>query len=120
LKLAAAKPVRSVVAARHTPAEQFHTGQALAVALDCGASALVGVRLCYRHVNQAERWQSVELARRSDAFQGEIPAAYTARRYALQYYFEIHASSTEVTLFPPLAPDLANVPYYLVRRAGSG
>lgn len=120
LKLATTKPVRPVVAVRHTPAAEFHAGQALAVALDCGTSALVGVRLCYRHVNQAERWQSVELARRRGAFQGEIPAAYTARRYALQYYFEVQASPTEATLFPPLAGDLANVPYYLVRRAGSG
>ena len=118
LKRVAARPVRPVVAVRHTPAAEFHAGQALAVTLDCRASALVGVRLYYRHVNQAERWQSVELARRSDAFQGEIPAAYTARRYALQYYFEVQASATEVTLFPPLADDLANVPYYVVRRAG--
>ena len=51
-------------------------------------------------------------------FQGEIPAAYTAKRYALQYYFEIETGPAEATLFPPLAADLANVPYYVVRRAG--
>jgi hypothetical protein len=73
--------------------------------------------LHYRHVNQAERWQSIELVHTGASFQGEIPAAYTARRYALQYYFEIAAGPAEVTLFPTLAPDLANVPYFVVRRA---
>jgi hypothetical protein len=91
-------------------------GQPLVVTLDCGGAALHSVKLHYRHVNQAECWQSVELERNGASFQGEIPAAYTARRYALQYYFEIAASPAEATLFPPLAADLANVPYFVLRR----
>ena len=51
------------------------------------------VVLHYRHVNQAERWQSVELSRVGDAFRGEIPADYTEKRFALQYYFEIETSA---------------------------
>ncbi|MFC1764673.1 hypothetical protein ACFL6U_21715 [Planctomycetota bacterium] len=117
LKMAVAPPKRPTVAARHAPADQFHCGQALAIALDCGAVKPQRVTLHYRHVNQAERWRSVELTRTGNAYQGNIPAAYTTKRYTLQYYFEIETGPTEATLFPLLAADLANVPYYIVRRA---
>ena len=73
--------------------------------------------LYYRHVNQAERWQSVELARNGGSFEGEITADYTAKRYALQYYFEVKTGPAGATLFPLLAADLANVPYFVVRRS---
>ena len=116
LKIAAAAAVRSAPAVQHTPKDKFHSGQPLVVTLECGRAELHGVKLHYRHVNQAERWQSVELVRTGTSFQGEIPAAYAARRYALQYYFEIAAGPAEATLFPPLAADLANVPYFVLRR----
>ncbi len=115
--MATAKPARPALAVQHTPKDKFHSGQPLVVALNCGRVALRDVRLHYRHVNQAERWQSVELVRTGASFQGEIPAAYTVRRYALQYYFEIAAGAAEVTLFPALAADLANVPYFVLHRA---
>lgn len=117
LKIANAKPVRPSVSAVHTPAEWFHSGQPLAISLRVTSRTPRRMVLHYRHVNQAERWQSVELMRKGDAFQGEIPADYTARRYALQYYFEVETGPAEATLLPPLAADLANVPYYVVHRA---
>ncbi len=117
VKMATAEPARPALAVLHIPKDKFHSGQPLVVTLDYGAAALHGVRLHYRHVNQAERWQSVELVRTGTSFQGEIPAAYAARRYALQYYFEIAAGPAEATLFPTLAADLANVPYFVLRRA---
>ncbi len=116
-KMATAEPTRPVPAVQHTPEGKFHSGRPLVVTLDCGAASLHGVRLHYRHVNQAERWQSFELVRAGASFQGEIPAAYTARRYPLQYYFEIATGPAEAALFPTLAADLANVPYFVLRRA---
>ena len=116
LKMATAEPARPALAVKHIPEDKFHSGQPFVVTLDCGAAALHGVRLHYRHVNQAERWQSAELVRTGTSFQGEIPAAYTVRRFALQYYFEIAVGPAEATLFPPLAADLANVPYFVLRR----
>ncbi len=113
---AAAKPDRPVPAVQHTPAEKFVSGQPLVVALHTGKEKLDRVILYYRHVNQAENWESVELARSGDSFQGGIPPDYTSKRYALQYYFEIVTSNNKVTLYPPLAADLANVPYFVVRR----
>jgi len=117
LKIAIASPARPTVAAQHTPAEKYRSGQPLAIALRCAAPEPRRVTLYYRHVNQAFKWQSVELARSGADFSGEIPAAYTTKRYALQYYFEVETGPMAATLFPPLAADLANVPYYVVRRA---
>lgn len=116
LKMATAVPMRPTPAVHHIPESKFHSGQPLVVTLDCHAAELSGVTLHYRHVNQAERWQSVGLVRTGNSFHGEVPAAYTAHRYSLQYYFEI-ATVTEATLFPPLDAHLANVPYFVLRRA---
>jgi hypothetical protein len=116
LKLANAKPARPTVTAQHAPAEKFTSGKAFAISATVAAPAPRRVTLHYRHVNQAERWQAVELKPTGSNFAGEIPADYTAKRFALQYYFEIETSPTEATLFPPLAADLANVPYFIVRR----
>jgi hypothetical protein len=117
LKMATAAPARPALAVQHTPEDKFHPGQPLVITLDCGKATVRSVRLHYRHVNQAEHWQSVELARTGALFQGEMPATYTAHRYALQYYFEIAVGQAEATLFPALAADLANVPYFVVRCA---
>jgi hypothetical protein len=113
LNTACAKAMRPMPAAEHTPPGGFHPGQALAIILRCsGARRVV---LHYRHVDQAERWQSSDLKSAGAIFSGEIPGAYTVKRFPLQYYFQIETDAREATLHPALAPDLANVPYYLVR-----
>lgn len=117
LKIALAKPVRPTISAQHTPAGEFRSGQPLSVALHCKAAMPKRVTLHYRHVNQAETWQSVELKLNGGDFAGEIPAQYTAKRYPLQYYFEVETGPAQATLVPLLADDLANVPYYVVRQA---
>ena len=116
LRLASAKPSRPIVVVDHTHVKNFSSGQPLAISVRVVSPAPRRVTLYYRHVNQAERWQSVEMKLDGDAFAGEIPAAYTAKRFALQYYFEIEVGPAEATLFPPLAMELDNVPYYVVRR----
>lgn len=74
------------------------------------------VRLYYRHVNQAERFQTVEMEARENAYRASIPAAYTDSPYPLQYYFELKESPERAWLYPGFAPDLANQPYVLLRR----
>ncbi len=117
LKIATSRPARPDLRARHTPASHFQAGQPLGVTLLMSDVKPLRVTLHYRHVNQAERWESVPLSANGESFSGEIPAAYAASRFPLQYYFEVQTAPATATLFPPLAPDLANVPYYVVRRA---
>jgi hypothetical protein len=119
IKIAKAQPDRPEVLLQHRVAEQFQSGLPVPVSIVVLSKTPYRIVMHYRHVNQAERWQSVELRKSGDKYQGEIPADYTSRRFALQYYFEVVTGTTEATLFPPLASDLSNVPYFVVRRSGS-
>lgn len=62
--------------------------------------------LHYRHVNQSEPWEAIELKG-----QATIPAEYTKSEYPLQYYFE-----SDGALHPGLAKDFTRAPYYVIRQ----
>lgn len=94
---------------RHTPPARFQPKQPLVLKASCDA----GGRLYYRHVSQAERWESAAL---NDGA-ATIPPAYTDSPYPLQYYFEFRTAPDKAFLYPGFAPDLANQPYFVVRRA---
>lgn len=100
----------------HEPPKRFVPGTALRIvaATEPGAP-LVSARLFYRHVNQAEEYNCVELSRHESELQGEIPAAYTASEYPLQYFFELH-TKRGARRFPGLSSDLGNQPYFVVTR----
>jgi hypothetical protein len=115
LKIASETVIRPAVHAQHTPARNFVPGHPLAIILRCSRPTPNRVVFHYRHVNQAERWQSSRLSRADDAFSGEIHGKYTGTRFSLQYYFEVETDSAKTTLFPPLDADLASVPYFCVR-----
>ncbi|MGB7393087.1 MAG: hypothetical protein WA913_01710 [Pricia sp.] len=107
----AKKPNRPVVEIRHSPKTAFQRGKPLSIALQA-SNNVERVLLYYRHVNQSEYWQYIELDQKGSSFDGEIPASFTDNRFPLQYYFEIYGTS-EATLHPMLDEDLANVPYYV-------
>jgi hypothetical protein len=73
--------------------------------------------LYYRHVNQAERYQTLELQNRGERFHGVIPASYTQSQYPLQYYFELKQGHEKAWLYPGLEANLMNQPYFVVRSA---
>jgi hypothetical protein len=75
---------------------------------------MTAVWCCYRHVNQAERFERVEMRRRQDGpYQATIPAAYTNAPYPLQYYFVLHERPDTVHLFPGLGSELMRQPYFV-------
>jgi hypothetical protein len=78
---------------------------------------VASVRLYYRHVNQAERFESTEMQAQANAYRAAIPAAYTDSPFPLQYYFAVRESPEKVWLYPGFAPDLLNRPYFVVQRA---
>jgi hypothetical protein len=73
----------------------------------------VSARLHYRHVNQAERWQSMPMTRSAQGFMAAIPAGYTDSPFPLQYYFELSRSGA-AWLYPGFNATLSNQPYYAV------
>jgi hypothetical protein len=109
----------------HLPSPSFRRGQPLSIVAH--APKLPGVRLRYRHVNQAETWQMVEMEQTGKVFRAEIPAAYTDSLFPLQYHFQIHDADGGVRLYPGLehrwlaAPKRNDggqgQPYFVVRQA---
>jgi hypothetical protein len=75
------------------------------------------VRLYYRHVNQAERYESVEMSAAGSRWRGVIQAGYTGGAYPIEYYFELRESPAIATLYPGFAAGRANQPYFVVRQS---
>jgi len=109
------RPQRPSTAMRHRVPDRFQREQPLALEFTC--LVLASARLYYRHVNQAERWQSAAMDRQGPAYVATIPGAYTDSPYPLQYYFELHSAPDRAWLYPGFPADLAGPPYYVVRKA---
>jgi len=110
------RPVRSQTAVGHTSPAKFHAGQPVEISV-APEKAVAGVTLFYRHVDQAERYQSVAMESRDRRFHATIPGAYTNSQYPLEYYFEVRESPAKAWLYPGLSPSLTQQPYFVVRRA---
>jgi hypothetical protein len=110
------RPVRPTVDCRHTRPERFTAGESLDIELSV-EKAIGSARMYYRHVNQAERFQTVEMQLTGKGYRATIPADYTNSEYPLQYYFELRDGPDKAWLYPGFKPDLANQPYFVVRRA---
>jgi hypothetical protein len=98
----------------HTPPPSFQRSQPLTIVTH--ALDIAGVRLRYRHVNQAEIWQMVEMEQTGKDFRADIPAVYTDSPFPLQYHFQTHDSKGVVRLHPGLQPGWHGQPYFVVRR----
>jgi hypothetical protein len=111
------RPHREPAPCLHQPPAAFRPNQPveIRIAIEKGRE-LASVRLCYRHVNQAERFQAAEMEARDSAYRASIPAAYTDSPYPLLYYFELKETPERVWLYPGFAPGLANQPYFVLRR----
>lgn len=111
------RPKRTAIACRHTPPANFSPGQPLNLALSTAARCS-WVKLYYRHVNQAEDYESVEMTLTDNGYRASIPAAYTATNYPLEYMFELSAQGADApVLLPGFNAQLANQPYFVIRRA---
>ena len=108
-------PARRSIACEHTAPSQFVAGKDLPLSLSLKDSGKFSVRLYYRHVNQSEHYQNLELQNRGERFYGVIPARYTQSQYPLQYYFELKQGQKKAWLYPGLKADLMNQPYFVVR-----
>jgi hypothetical protein len=112
---------RSSLPCRHQPPAVFHPGQPLELEFALGKGPkLVSARIYYRHVNQAERFESAKMKTDDNRYRAIIPARYTRSLYPLQYYFELKTGPDQACLFPGFAANLSNQPYFVVRRPQTG
>ncbi|MFZ0426738.1 MAG: hypothetical protein WAO20_01380, partial [Acidobacteriota bacterium] len=108
-------PHRPAAEGSHTPPVGFQPGSPLTVKFSAGKD-YAGVRMHYRRVNQAERWQSESMKSDGRKWQGTIPAKYTDSAFPLQYYFELTEGPESAALYPGLGEQRTGQPYYVVRR----
>ena len=90
-------------------------GQPLTIELQLEKPA-DSVQLYYRHVNQAERYQTITTDGTDRKRKATIPSTYTDSAYPLQYYFEIGISPRVKVLYPGLSAALMQQPYFVVRQ----
>lgn len=95
-------------------AENFVAGEPFAVALAGTFDA--PPKLHYRHINQAERWSTVEMTRDGERYMATIPAEYTDSRFHLQLFVTASQNGTAL-IAPGLEANLANEPYRTVLHA---
>ena len=106
--------------ANHVPARTFDPGKPLEVSVSFNSNGPNRkVNLYYRQADQSQRWRSVALDQKDNAFHGAIPGDYTQSPYPIEYYFEVREPRGS-TIFPGFNPDLSNQPYILVRSSGRG
>ncbi|MBI4326312.1 MAG: hypothetical protein HY674_13775 [Chloroflexi bacterium] len=101
----------------HLPPASFRPGEPVVLEMTVEAGYnLTLARLHYRHVNQAEECQIVEFAAQENRYRQTIPGEYTNSPYPLMYYFELHDRNGQAWLYPGLASDLSNQPYFVLRH----
>lgn len=113
---ALARPDRAKMECRHVAPARFRRGAPLEINL-WAERPVAAVRLVYRHVNQVDRYENLNMAAQGNRYRATIPAAYTDSEYPLQYYFEVRHRPGVSTLYPGFAADLNNQPYFVVQSA---
>ena len=113
LKLRPATPI-----CKHNVPTQFYPGKPLDIALSATGQVKT-VKLHYRHVNQVGTYVVESMAGHRGTWRHTIPGEYTDSAFPLMYFFELQDDAGHAWLYPGFEPDLANQPYYAVRRAGS-
>jgi len=109
------RPDRPSIEIRHTPPSTFVPGQACEIVVSVGSTQRSGIRLYYRHINQAERYQTADMLVEGGTYRATIPGTYTASKYPLQYYFEVRQSPDKAWLYPGLGADFGKCPYYVIQ-----
>ena len=111
-------PQQSRPRCRHMPPARVRPGKPLTLQLAVETGYRFSkARLHYRHVNQSDAYEIVEMTQHGRRFHTKIPGEYTQSNYPLLYFFEIHDAAGRVWMYPSLNADLANQPYFVVRHA---
>jgi hypothetical protein len=113
VRAAMEQPRRVSVKCDHVPPASFQPGSSVSIDLRPDGPVATA-RLHYRRVNQAERWQALDMERGGRGFKAAIPADYTKSPYALEYYFELRRDAATAWLDPGFAADLGNQPYFVL------
>ena len=109
------RPKRFSAVCTHNRPQNFITGKPLDIELSVDKPQ-ASIRLYYRHVDHAERFESAEMLLTGKSYRATIPPAYTDSVYPIQYYFELKNSPESAWLYPGFNAELTNQPYFVVRK----
>ena len=115
IKTAQTQPPQRPVDAKHGAPGSFRRGEDLRLAI--AVSNTSGVRLHYRHVNQAENYVVIDMEQRGGHYEAMIPAAYTRTEFPLEYFFVVKRGDGTAGIYPGFKPELTNQPYFVVHGA---
>jgi len=107
----------------HVPPTGFSPGEVMVIegAVTGGFSGKVVLH--YRHVNQAEPYETVEMVAEGCKWTAKIDKCYTQSPYPIMYFFSFHHEDGGAWLWPGFGigeeVDLAGQPYYVVRQIGA-
>jgi hypothetical protein len=116
IKEALGRPLRPSISCTHNPPVGFRPGEAVTLQVSLKEPA-VQVRCYYRHVDQAERYQSMEMKAEANTYRASIPGEYTKSVFPLEYYFEVKRTDATVSLFPGFNAARTNQPYFVLRQS---
>jgi hypothetical protein len=109
------RPKRGSAICHHKQPKHFKAGESLDLELSTEKPNL-SIKLYFRHVNQAERFKTMEMQRTGNSFRATVPADYTNSQYPLQYYFELREKPERAWFFPGLSSKLSQQPYFVIRE----
>ncbi|MCH8120735.1 MAG: hypothetical protein IIC00_13545 [Planctomycetes bacterium] len=114
----AAVPRQSRPRCQHLPPATFGPGKPipLEIAAEAGYK-LASATLHYRHVDQSDEYRVAEMSGDGGRYRAVIPGEYTDSAYPVLYYFVLRDYKGDAWIYPGLNNDLANQPYFIVRRA---
>ena len=110
------RPVQDAI---NVPPASFHRGQPVALQFEPRSDQTMPktVQLYYRHLHQAQPWQTAPMKAKSGSYRAVIPGEYTDSPYPLEYYYELTDASGRSWLHPGLGPNLTDQPYFVLRQA---
>jgi hypothetical protein len=115
IQKATGRHARPSMVCHHIEPKHFKVGCPLDLELSI-EKAIASARLYYRHVNHAERYETVQMQLTGKSYRATILADYTNSQYPLQYYFELRGSEDKVRLYRGFTANLMNQPYFVVRK----
>jgi len=111
-------PLQSRPQCHHQPPSNIQGGYPLTLQLTIETGfTLSKIHIHYRHLNQSEAYEIIEMSQRNGHFQATIPGEYTNSPYPLLYYFELFDPKGRAWIYPGFNPGLANQPYIILQHA---
>ena len=103
---------------QHTPRSGYRSGEPVPIELTMPAPQAppIAVTLHYRHVNQAEHYETAEMVTTGQDCRATIPGEYTASPYPLMYFFRLSDADGRAWHYPAFDDTLSNQPYFLLRQ----